>query len=655
MNAPEEWFDEVDSARPEACAFDLKKYLYVIGVVAALILVGAFWYSNYYTKGIGLAPAVMGQGQASGPARSIPVAVNNMFPGGPGSVAAPGGIAPVDPMTTFATGDPAGEATAVARKVVKGGFASIAMAMRYSVVNISASRGAVVGPAATQTPADVQTPVQNENVIRFANPFSGRSYDNAGTGVIVRNDGYVVTNYHIVKGANSVTVVVFNEQGSDRYRADVVKLDERVDLALLKISPRAPLVAANLGDSSRVRVADEVIAIGSPFGLDQSVSRGIVSTLNRSLMIEGVTHSNLIQTDAAINQGNSGGPLVAMDGTVIGINTAIYTPTGAFSGIGFAIPSNQVRQFVLEEIATLPGRGKMAVGQPVALPSQGGAVGNAGPAILAGVATPHKDGREKLECVTCHQIISRPGGGPGRGAPVAFQFAQSPSTLAMNVAGGGSPMGYAVMGAGLLPIDETLAKQLDHPAGRGVFVNQVVPGSPADVAGLKAGDIILKAEGRTVQMPRQVGMVLSEVGNGKTARLGVSRGGRIKNLDLTVAVFAPGGPVIGAPPAAAGPKAGNPVPTEFNWKGMEIEVFKKVAPTGVPGGATIPGAEIAEVVPGSSSANAGLQANDVILEVNRQATGTAAQFDQAIRNSEGKTSSLLRMMRGGQEFFVVLQ
>ena len=125
-----------------------------------------------------------------------------------------------------------------------------------------------------------------------------------------------------------------------------------------------------LGNSDDVRVADGVIAIGSPFGLEQTVSHGIVSAVRKSMVIEEVTHTNLIQTDAAINQGNSGGPLIAKNGAVIGINTAIYTPTGAFAGIGFAVSSNNVRMF-LQGVGNVASRNAAAFAQPVAMASQG--------------------------------------------------------------------------------------------------------------------------------------------------------------------------------------------------------------------------------------------------------------------------------------------
>ncbi len=620
MDDPREWDVDTGLDRPEACSRDLRKYFYMVGAAALVILLGTFWYTQYYSKGLGFAP----RAATAGPAGGSMVAVN-WFPH------------PSD--NTMQTG----------RSSAKGDFSSIAMALRNSVVSISSVSG-----TRAQNQAE-QAAEQPKGAIGFANPFSGRSVNNIGSGVIVRNDGYIVTNYHIVRGAGTVTVVVFNDLGTERYRADVVKMDESLDLALLKIRPKMPLGAAVLGDSDRVRVAEEVITIGSPFGLDQTVSRGIVSALRKSLVIEKVTHASLIQTDAAINQGNSGGPLVSTEGHVIGINVAIYTPTGAFSGIGFSIPSNQVRRFVGEEISTMPGGQPMVRGQLAAMPSQAaGAVGNAGPAIVSGTASPHTDGRETMVCENCHQVIAKAGGGGGRLANFNYQFTEPPATLSMNVAGtavaggGGPGAGFTVMGAGLLPIDAALADRLGHPQGKGVFVGNVVAGSPTALAGLKPGDIILKVDGQRVAIPGQLAAMLTGFGNGEVARLGVMRDGNRRNLDLTLAILPP---TARPRAAAAAPK---PAPTEFAWQGMEIENFIRVDPLDNPGGEAMRGAEIGEIARGSAAAEVGLQANDVILEINHLSAGTAAMLDRAIRSADGQTSNLLWMMRKGREFYVVL-
>ncbi|MFA5137887.1 MAG: trypsin-like peptidase domain-containing protein [Elusimicrobiota bacterium] len=172
-------------------------------------------------------------------------------------------------------------------------------------------------------------------------------YEGTGSGVIVDPRGYVVTNEHVVRGASGIKITLTGLDGKQRtLKGSVVARDAAMDLALVKIQEAAPFPALALGDSDKLRVGDWVLAIGSPFQLQQSVTAGIVSAIRQSLLIEGQKYHNLIQTDAAINRGNSGGPLIGLRGEVVGINTAIYSPSGASAGIGFAVAANEVKDFV---------------------------------------------------------------------------------------------------------------------------------------------------------------------------------------------------------------------------------------------------------------------------------------------------------------------
>ena len=573
--------EEADGRSNVACGKDLKRYLMLMGVVALIVLFGAFVYRQSsgglhlgamieQMRGGRTAVNVPATSGAANPAVSVPA---KGFVGAPSSM---GAIAPLPPVVDFGPA-PVGNG---------GPFSSVVTLLRNSVVSVTASsRGGQGMPA----PLGLANP---DGLPHFANPTT-RSVENIGTGVIVRNDGFIVTNYHVVRGANSVFVTVLDDMGSTRYSAEIVKMDEALDLALLKISPKAALSAAVLGDSDTVRVADEVIAIGTPFGLDMSVSRGIISAKGKSMVIEGVTHSNLLQTDAAINQGNSGGPLVATNGTVVGINTAIYTPNGAFAGIGFAVPSNKARLFVLDEAGWLP---TATVEGPtmglVALqgPSRVG-VGAAGPAIMAGVPAPHTDGRQNMDCTnchdiipgnagmvaagpmipavaplppppipanaspphtdgrqnmacnTCHQIIGATAGVVAFGQPGmnGYQFAQAPGSLAINVqgprgakmAGAGNP-NHNLLGAMMAPMSQQMSVQTGQPAGRGVLLTGVIPNTPAAAAGLRPGDILLKVDGRPVAIPRDVVAIMAEMPNGRTVRLGVLRDGEVRDMNLVV-------------------------------------------------------------------------------------------------------------------------
>jgi len=171
-----------------------------------------------------------------------------------------------------------------------------------------------------------------------------------GSGIIVDPRGYILTNAHVVSKAQNVKAVIF---GFERraYTAEIIRKDLANDIAILKIQPDGPLPTAVLGDSDMIKVADRVLAVGSPFGLEHTVTAGIISDDSRDLVVEGQTYQDMIQTDAAINRGNSGGPLVNVKGEVIGMNTAIYAPTGVFTGIGFAIPINRVKPIMNEILA----------------------------------------------------------------------------------------------------------------------------------------------------------------------------------------------------------------------------------------------------------------------------------------------------------------
>ncbi len=171
-----------------------------------------------------------------------------------------------------------------------------------------------------------------------------------GTGVIIDSEGYILTNHHVIDGANKVVVTL--ERGK-RVPAVLIGTAPSVDIAVLKIPGRYVESVARLGDSASIQVGQKAIAIGNPFGLSHTLTAGIVSAINRQLQNDnGSVLENLIQTDAAINPGNSGGPLLNSSGEVIGINTAIYSVSGGYQGIGFAIPINRAREVASQLITS---------------------------------------------------------------------------------------------------------------------------------------------------------------------------------------------------------------------------------------------------------------------------------------------------------------
>jgi S1-C subfamily serine protease len=167
--------------------------------------------------------------------------------------------------------------------------------------------------------------------------------EGAGSGFVIDGKGYILTNFHVVQGAQTIEVVLGDQS---RYTAKFIGADQRNDVALLKVEPKGkPLMALSLGDSAALQVGQKVLAIGNPFGFQSTLTTGVVSALGRTVQTSQTTFiDQAIQTDAAINRGNSGGPLINSHGEVIGINSAIYTPSGTTAGIGFAIPINTAKR-----------------------------------------------------------------------------------------------------------------------------------------------------------------------------------------------------------------------------------------------------------------------------------------------------------------------
>jgi S1-C subfamily serine protease len=205
---------------------------------------------------------------------------------------------------------------------------------------VSMVRPAVVGIFRSKN-SQIQS---NANGLIYLDPY--QSNDNLiGSGIIIDSRGYVLTTFQTVGTSNPVRVTVYTGGRRD-YLADVIDVDRKTDLALLKIRTEDGFVPVVLGNSDLIKLGDIVLAIGSPFGFARTVTMGIVSSSNRQLDINGIRYPDLIQTDASINQGNDGGPLVNVKGEVVGINMACFMPDNHYSGIGFAIPINDVMAFL---------------------------------------------------------------------------------------------------------------------------------------------------------------------------------------------------------------------------------------------------------------------------------------------------------------------
>lgn len=238
-----------------------------------------------------------------------------------------------------------------APEALSASFAEIAKRVEAAVVNIDTKTAA---PEVAENDEDEKDNQPMDRSLLDMLRRQRRPTRGVGSGFIVDPKGYILTNQHVVQGATRISVRM---QSGEQYIGRVVGVDEETDLAVLKVEPGKDLPSIKLGDSNTVEVGDWVLAIGSPFGLEQTVTAGIISKKERQPYPQA-NFQQFIQTDAAINRGNSGGPLVNMRGEVIGINSQIATSTGDYNGIGFALPSNEAN-FVYKQITT---KGKVSRG-----------------------------------------------------------------------------------------------------------------------------------------------------------------------------------------------------------------------------------------------------------------------------------------------------
>jgi serine protease Do len=302
--------------------------------------------------------------------------------------------------------------------------ADVAERVLAAVVNISTSQNVNPSQGVPMPQLPPGSPFEDFFEEFFKNRKDGdpkrqRKVSSLGSGFVIDASGIVITNNHVIADADEIIV---NFVDGTKLKAELLGRDEKVDLAVLRVKPKAPLKAVNFGDSDKTRVGEWVIAIGNPFGLGGSVTVGVVSARNRN--IESSLYDDFIQTDAAINRGNSGGPLFNLQGEVVGINTAIFSQTGGSIGIGFAIPANTVMPLIkqLRDSGEIQ-RGWIGVSiQPVddqiaeslGLPASRGAliasVGDNGPAMkggmLAGDVVIRFNGQEVREMRNLPRIVA---------------------------------------------------------------------------------------------------------------------------------------------------------------------------------------------------------------------------------------------------------
>ena len=404
------------------------------------------------------------------------------------------------------------------------GFADLVQKVSPAVVTISSTmREPSDGQASPFPPGSPQA----EQFGRFFGaPQQGATHlvHALGSGFIVDSQGHVVTNNHVVKDATNIQVTLADGR---KLSAKVVGVDPKTDLAVLQVASSTPLPHLALGDSDAARVGDWVVAVGNPFGLGGTVTAGILSARGRHIG-EG-PYDDFLQIDAPINRGNSGGPLFAQDGTVIGVNTAIYSPSGGSVGIGFAIPSSLVKQVVSQlEANGRVERGWLGVSaQPVSatmaqamhLPGETGAlvaeVQKDSPAAAGGIEPGDVITRLGTQVVkdphALSQIVAALHAGSDQPVTVVRNGQDKVLTVAVAAQPGNDDTVQAAaaeqgpkLGLALAPLNDDVRQEMNvPPSQKGVVIAEVRPDSPAQLAGLQAGDILEAVGNQTVTSPQK--------------------------------------------------------------------------------------------------------------------------------------------------------
>ena len=420
---------------------------------------------------------------------------------------------------TSAAAAPSGAPAAAASRTLGGGVDS------YSTLVDQIAPAVVTIRSERRVRAVGQRLPEGHPFEEFFSPFNRgprapeRREGGLGSGVIVRNDGHILTNHHVVDGAQTVSVELHDGRS---FKATVVGTDAPSDLAVLKIES-ANLPTLTLGDSEDVRVGDVVLAVGNPLGIGQTVTMGIVSAKGRATGAGDGSFEDFIQTDAPINRGNSGGALVSTRGELVGINSQILSPSGGSIGIGFAIPANMARNVMTQLIdGGTVRRGMLGVtvqpitselAQSLGLTDVRGALVNSvepdsaaakagvrrGDVILSVNGERVKDGNDLRNEVA--QLL------PGSKATLTIvregREQQIEATLAelqanTRAGGSGSPGESSGFGLSVEPLTPERARQLGTRATAGIVVTAVDPSSRAAAAGLQPGDVIEEVDRRPV-------------------------------------------------------------------------------------------------------------------------------------------------------------
>jgi len=390
------------------------------------------------------------------------------------------------------------------------------------------------------------------------NPFHApnRKYESTalGSGVIVRDDGYILTNSHVVKDADEIKVILNNKT---EFKGKVIGSDAKTDLAVVKIDAKN-LPTLKIGDSSKLRAGELVMAIGNPFGLNQTVTMGIVSAIGRSDV--GIAdYEDFIQIDAAINPGNSGGALVNISGELVGINTAIFSTSGGYQGIGFAIPSGMAKSVM----DSLIGKGKVVRGW---------------------------------------------------------------------------------LGVHIQSVTPELAKSFGFEDTNGALVADVVEGSPADVGGIKRGDLIIEYAGKKIADTRQFRNIVAATAPGVASDVVVLRDGQKKTLKVKL------GELTDEKAALEAPAVGR---YKNNLQGVTVQGLTPAARQSFKIPEKVTGVIVAEV-DDEAVAKKFLHPGDVIQEVNKKRINNVKDYDSVVSGIKADTDVLLVVYRSGSYIYITI-
>ncbi len=454
-------------------------------------------------------------------------------------------------------------------------FAPIVAPLMPAVVNISTTQKvtAQAGPAMAfpnLPEGDPQAEQFRQLFKQFGQQFGNsepqeREVTSLGSGFVIDPSGYVVTNNHVVLHADEITVI-FSD--NTHLPAKLVGRDSKTDLALLKVTPPKPLAFVKLGDSDAMKVGDWVIAVGNPFGLGGSVSAGIVSARGRN--INAGPFDDYIQTDAAINRGNSGGPLFNTAGEVVGINSAIFSPTGANIGIGFAIPT--------------------ALAKPVL-------------AQLRGEGHVHR----------------------------------------------------AALGVKIQEVSDEIANSIGLASPHGALVLEVTPGSPAEKAGIAAGDVITSFDGTDIKEMRNLPRAVADTKIGKTVDVKLLRKGKELTYHVTVTEQKDDDADADQPAKTDSGKPGAKKP-DSRVLGMVLQPLNAELRARLSLPKELNGVVVTELDRDSPVAQQGVRPGDVILDVNQNAVKTSedvnAQVDAAKKAK--REFVLMRIARGETVQFITV-